>query len=502
MRKTLLYLLTCTLIAVTISCDEIPEDRSGDSVPVEKIELNLDGISTEIIRNRTFQLQVSFYPENATDTAFTWINSNPEVVSISDNGLLTANAEGDAIIGVQLVNGSKRAVARITVTPYIAENPIKTIIFDKTNHDFSDISDAPITITPTFEAVDETKPPTDPYLKWSSSNDFVVQVDQNGKVTIIGGGSAVIRGEAIDGGNAFAECTITVPGTAIKDRQYDSVGPQYADNYYKKVYEQIEIEVPIIDKNGAKTGLTEKQVWLDRNLGASRRATESAPGANDAYKDYLSYGSFFQWSRKADGHEKVIWEGVATDVTPVLTSVSNTQAEDRANVGHSFFIIGTPDWAANTPSGLWGGKQFTISSGAATDSQFANMSYHAPLDDPSQANNPCPYGYRVPSVLEVHQLMLALSGLDKIIINNNGNSVTDVTDKFCANPPYIPFSGNRANTGSGMSLSNNGVWIMIWTNSAQSANNGWPMRVQNTGNNFRVAGQQRGVGYPIRCIKD
>lgn len=499
MKKLSLHLLTWILFATAISCEEIPEDENGDFVPVEKIELNLGGASAEIIKNRTFQLQVSFIPEDATDTTFTWINSNPEVVSISEKGLLTANAEGDAIIGAQLVNGNKRAVARITVTPYIAENPIKTIIFDKTRHDFSDISDAPITITPTFKAVDETKPPTDPYLNWTSSNKFVVQVDKNGKVTIIGGGTAVIRGEAIDGGNAFAECTITVPGTAIKDRQYDSVGMQYADNYYKKVYDQIEIEVPVIDKNGARTGLTEKQVWLDRNLGASRRATESAPGANDAYKDYLSYGSYFQWSRKADGHEKVIWE----EDTYRLTATSETQAEDRADVGHSNFIIGSPDWASNATSGLWGGKQFTVSAGAATDAQFADMAYHAPLDDPSQANNPCPYGYRVPTLLEVHQLMLALSGLDKIIINNNGNTVTEVTDKFSANPPYIPFSGNRANTDSGISsLSNNGTWIMIWTNSAQSANNGWPMRIQNTGKNFRVAGQQRGQGYPIRCIKD
>lgn len=501
MSKLLHYLLPCMLVTAAVSCEEAPEDGSGDTVPVEKMELNLEGISNEMIRTRTFQLQVSFYPENATDKKFTWINSNPEVVSITEEGLLTAELEGEAIIGAQLVNGNKRAVARITVTPYIAENPIRTITFDKTNHDFSDIGDAPITITPTFEAMDDTQPPTDPYLKWSSSDNFVVQVDQNGKVTIIGGGSAVVRGEAIDGGNAFAECTVTVPGTAIKDRLYDSVGPLYADNYYKKVYEPLEIVVPVIDRSGNKTGETETQVWLDRNLGASRRATESVPGANDAHKDCESFGSYFQWSRKADGHEKVTgWNLSGEDPVCTLTPTTGEAAADRADVGHSSFIT-INDWASNAIDGLWGGaKPFSVTAGSPTDTQFASLSYHAAWNDPTQANNPCPYGYRVPSPVELHQLMLALSGLDKILINSP-NTVTNATEKFSMQPPYLPFSGNRANNKAEV-ISNFGGYIMLWTNTSNSAKNGWSMRIQSNGNNLRLMSQQRGVGYPIRCIKD
>ena len=90
----------------------------------------------------------------------------------------------------------------------------------------------------------------------------MVQVDENGKVVIIGGGEAKVRCDAIDGGKAFAECRFVVPGNEIKDLYYDATGPQFADGYYKKVYGQVEIEVPVLDNTGNKTGQTEKR----RNL--------------------------------------------------------------------------------------------------------------------------------------------------------------------------------------------------------------------------------------------
>lgn len=482
------------------SCDKVPED-SESGMLVESMELNLETTGFELERYKTFQLSVSFYPETAADAEYEWISSNPEIATVSKTGLVKAVSEGETIVGASLVNGRKRAVAVVKVTPYIAENPIKTIILNETEHAFSDITDQPFQLETELVATDPEQPISMEDLSWSTSDLTVVQVSKDGQVTVVGGGSAVIRCEALDGGNAFAECQVTVPGIGIKDRYYDCTGPQFDDGYYKKIYEQIEIEVPIIKKDGTKTGETEIQVWLDRNLGAERRATPSAPGKNDAYNDYKSFGSMFQWSRKADGHEKVKWSMQDGKIVAELSGISEEKAEDRENVGHPNYIKTTLDWAKNKKNGLWGGKMFDINAGAPTDAQFRDMSYSAPLNSPSQANNPCPSGYRLPTVLEVHQLMLAVSGINRIVINNNGNAVSDVRTVFAAHPPYIPFVGNRYPTKPEV-VGNVGVWIMMWTNAAQKDGWAWPMRIQNTGKDFRVAAQQECTAYAIRCIKD
>lgn len=478
------------------SCDKVPED-SESGMLVESMELNLETTGFELERYKTFQLSVSFYPETAADAEYEWISSNPEIATVSKTGLVKAVSEGETIVGASLVNGRKRAVAVVKVTPYIAENPIKTIILNETEHAFSDITDQPFQLETELVATDPEQPISMEDLSWSTSDLTVVQVSKDGQVTVVGGGSAVIRCEALDGGNAFAECQVTVPGIGIKDRYYDCTGPQFDDGYYKKIYEQIEIEVPIIKKDGTKTGETEIQVWLDRNLGAERRAT--------SYNDYKSFGSMFQWSRKADGHEKVRWSMQdGKIVAEQLSGISEEKAEDRENVGHSNFIktTNTETWAPDIKSGLWGGKMFDINAGAPTDAQFRDMSYSAPLESPSQANNPCPKGYRVPTVLEVHQLMLAVSGLNRIVINNPGNTISNATTVFATTPPYIAFSGNRPCTKPEI-VQNYSVWIMWWTNSvAKSGNQAWQMRVQNNGKDFRVQPYWLSMGYAVRCIKD
>lgn len=496
-----------TIIALAIlpfcfsSCDKVPEELESARL-VDEMKLNISESGFEIVQTRSHQLSVELLPEGAVDSQFVWVSSDPEVVSISEEGLITAVSEGQAIVGAQLTNGRRRAVTRITVLPYVAENPIKTITLDKTEHVFASIADDPVTLKTTLQATNPAEEITISTLRWSSDNKSVVQVDENGKVVIIGGGEAKVRCDAIDGGKAFAECRFVVPGNEIKDLYYDATGPQFADGYYKKVYGQVEIEVPVLDNTGNKTGQTEKQVWLDRNLGAERRATESAPGAGDAGSDHKAFGSLFQWGRKADGHEKVVWDKVDGVYTYVISDFVTAAADDRANAGHSSFIQISNDWCTSTPEGLWGGTQFTINTGSTTEAQFEKIAYHAEIDHPSQANNPCPYGYRVPTILEYHQMLVAIAGLDKIIFNNNGNNVPSI-DVFTKEPMCLAFAGNRANAAAGQTtLSNSGVWIMLWTNSAQKASHGWPMRIQNTGKNFRIAAQQKANGYAIRCIKD
>ena len=88
-----------------------------------------------------------------------------------------------------------------------------------------------------------------------------------------------IKTKADDAAGSEATCTVKVNG--VKDLNYGN-----GDSYYDKLY--LPVNITVQTDEGPVT-----QTWLDRNLGASRVA--------EAADDHLSYGSSFQWSRKADG---------------------------------------------------------------------------------------------------------------------------------------------------------------------------------------------------------
>ena len=112
------------------------------------------------------------------------------------------------------------------------------------------------------------------------------------------------------------------------------------------------VELAASDVYSPTTG----RIWMDRNLGATRVA--SSPD------DETSYGDLYQWGRAADGHEKR-----NSEITSVLSSI------DMPDHGKFIIVDEEPrDWRSVQNDNLWQGL--------------------------NGANNPCPNGYRLPSVAE------------------------------------------------------------------------------------------------------
>lgn len=81
-------------------------------VPVESISLNKT--ATSIVKEATEALVATVLPDDATDPSVTWESNDEEVATVSDAGVVTAVAEGVAVIIAKA--GDKIATCAVTVT--------------------------------------------------------------------------------------------------------------------------------------------------------------------------------------------------------------------------------------------------------------------------------------------------------------------------------------------------------------------------------------------------
>ena len=189
------------------------------------------------------------------------------------------------------------------------------------------------------------------------------------------------------------------------------------------------------------------RVWLNKNLGASRVCT--------AYDDTECYGDYYQWGRKADGHE---------DITRRTTS---TQAGDVYNAGCEF-IIRHLDWA-------WAGVD---DNGGTRSANWSN----------TYGNYACPAGYRVPTIDELKAELLDAGSAE---IHN----MYDAFSSFLK----LPSAGYR-HYFSG-TLDGQGSWGgYVWSSS--SASGFYASGVDFVSAHADWSDGPRAGGHSVRCLRD
>jgi uncharacterized protein (TIGR02145 family) len=192
----------------------------------------------------------------------------------------------------------------------------------------------------------------------------------------------------------------------------------------------------VVDVVNPSTG----RIWMDRNLGASRVATDRA--------DPSAYGALFQWGRFADGHQ-------------CRNSTTIYGATMLINPGHTSFItvnIAPNDWLSPSNSNLWQGVNGT--------------------------NNPCPIGYRVPTDAEWGTERASFSPFSAIGAFNSPLKLT---------------VGGARDSGSGNIVYENTDGF-YWSSTAPSQSSSYRFGIGNTAiNGFS---SNRSSGYSVRCIRD
>lgn len=173
------------------------------SYPVTGIKVSPDTL-TLTKKDETAQLTAEVTPSYADNKRVTWQSSDEKVATVDENGKVTAVGNGTATITATSVSGSYTATVSVTVKIPVeiqkltieAEKEILTKIGEST--------ELKVKIEP--ENADLQK------LIWKSHNEKVAIVNENGKVTAVGNGTAEITVTTEDGKiTASIMITVKVP---------------------------------------------------------------------------------------------------------------------------------------------------------------------------------------------------------------------------------------------------------------------------------------------------
>lgn len=85
---------------------------NGISLVNKKVKLNLD-------TKNSIKLEYTISPKNADNKEVTWKSSNTDIVSVDNNGVITAKEYGDAVITVTTVDGNYSDTCDVNVSEFI-----------------------------------------------------------------------------------------------------------------------------------------------------------------------------------------------------------------------------------------------------------------------------------------------------------------------------------------------------------------------------------------------
>ena len=199
--------------AATITATDTEGHTATCVVTVENIKAASITISDEtlnLIVGETGELTAEILPEDAFDKTVVWTSSDESVATV-DDGKVTAVKAGTANITATDSEGHT-ATCVVNVSNIMPES----VTLSATTLEITETETAQLTATVLPEdAFDKT-------VIWTSSDETVANVDENGLVSALKEGTAVITAIANADSEVKAECTVTVT-------RYSGVAAIYAD---------------------------------------------------------------------------------------------------------------------------------------------------------------------------------------------------------------------------------------------------------------------------------
>ncbi len=154
------------------------------TIPVISIDLGEhDELDMEV--GGTIDCPVTYNPENATDQEIIWSSSDPDIVTVNEQGVFTAVAIGTAIITATAASNPD-AEDQVTVRVVEAAGiPVTGIsVAEEDPASTSNVRQLIATVTP-----DDA---SEPRVGWFSENEDIATVDADGQVTALSAGTVTI----------------------------------------------------------------------------------------------------------------------------------------------------------------------------------------------------------------------------------------------------------------------------------------------------------------------
>ena len=210
--------------------------------------------------------------------------------------------------------------------------------------------------------------------------------------------------------------------------------------------------------NGTVTSPYTGKIWMDRNLGATQVATSST--------DVASFGDYYQWGRSNDG-------GALKTAVVVATQLTNIDVKSNNAIDVNPWTSQS-NWTTKT-----NGVDYDVKPWNSTD---------------GGVNNPCPAGFRVPSITEWGAELTGMSNDATLTIGIssklNSSNLSGSYNSFLK----IPTAGVMDSPISGFTGGKTYFW------SSDRDNNTGAKQIRFTSTSTFLNAQSYKLRYSVRCI--
>ena len=219
----------------------------------EKVIIHEQGPLT-LATGRKTQVTAEVWPEDSENRKIAWASTDETVATVSVEGIITGKTAGEC----DIVAVSQSAPEVMDLIQLIVRQRLKSVSFasGKETVRAGESIKTQVILEP------EDVPPTE--LLYSSRDEEIARVDQNGVVTGLAPGRTIIRAQAQDGSGRYGQMTVTVLEAPVSihldaESLTLSVGQVHSvavSGVSQTVWESSNVQIAAVDETGAVTALS------------------------------------------------------------------------------------------------------------------------------------------------------------------------------------------------------------------------------------------------------
>ena len=164
-------------------------------LPIKAESISITPATIDILLGDTYKLEATLNPVNTTTKKISWKSSNENIVTVTNEGLIEAVGLGSAVITASSENITGEC--EINVKPIEASN----IYLD------TELVELIIGYQKKMTVTIEPENVTNKTAIWTSNNDNIAKINEEGIISAVGIGEAIIT---VKSGMAEANCTVKV----------------------------------------------------------------------------------------------------------------------------------------------------------------------------------------------------------------------------------------------------------------------------------------------------